>query len=362
MNHKLSDDIDLLNLMMADMSAQKPIYKPGPYWGHKARAAFRAIKKLGINDFRSHKGLGISESYSDVLNLDPTIRWRTSGRLSRLLLSVLADYSPIRRRIINQFTQNIMEKQYELSIYKNFYINHKYKEWLYDITSNYVLPESVVGGAEDLVNINGQSFSSFYLESIARIYNYSSRIDFTKIDSLFEIGGGFGCNAHLLMHMFPNIKKYLYLDIPPNLYVGTQYLKYFFQSAVVDYKETTKKKNIEFKNDQEREILTIAPWQIEMVNVSVDGVWNSHSFVEMPLSTVENYAKYIKTFLKKEPSSFLCILTYDRFDPSTTLNPNTILEVFKQFLDIEEISPRINLAELEKKNSYYYFGKLADTD
>ena len=172
-----------------------------------------------------------------------------------------------------------------------------------------------------------------------------------------EIGGGFGANAHLLMHMFPNIKKYLYLDIPPNLYVGTQYLKYFFPKAVVDYKVTAGLERIEFKNNDDREILAIAPWQIEKVKVTVDGVWNSHSFVEMPLATIQNYKKYIKQFIRKQPSSFLCMLTYDGFNLSSTIHPHKLVEVFESFLNIEEIQPCINLQEIKKRKPFYYYGK-----
>jgi len=103
--------------------------------------------------------------------------------------------------------------------------------------------------------------------------------------------------------------------------------------------------------------LAIAPWQIEKVKVTVDGVWNSHSFVEMPLATIQNYKKYIKQFIRKQPSSFLCMLTYDGFNLSSTIHPHKLVEVFESFLNIEEIQPCINLQEIKKRKPFYYYGK-----
>ena len=39
-------------------------------------------------------------------------------------------------------------------------------------------------------------------------------------------------NVHFLLTNFPNIKKVLYLDVVPNIYVGTEYLKYFYKDQV----------------------------------------------------------------------------------------------------------------------------------
>jgi putative sugar O-methyltransferase len=238
-------------------------------------------------------------------------------------------------------------------------MNHRFLEWFEKIQEEYDIPDGIVGGVENVVNFGGKRYSLFYVECIARIYNYSSKIDFKKVDSIFEIGGGFGANAHLLMHLFPNIRKYIYLDIPPNLYIGTQYLKCFFPN-IIDYKQSAGRELIEFSDNDEREIFAIAPWQIERVNATVDCVWNSHSFVEMPINVVQNYAKYIKQFMrKKPPSSFLCMLTYDDFDLSTTFHPHKLLEIFGEFLTIEKINQQVNLQEIENRISYYFLGRIA---
>jgi putative sugar O-methyltransferase len=108
--------------------------------------------------------------------------------------------------------------------------------------------------------------------------------------SLFEIGGGFGVNVHLVLENYPNIRKVLYLDVPPNLYIGTQYLKVFYGDRLRDYRETRSLSTIQFSNDKEIEIIAIAPWQLSQVSAQFDIFHNAHSFVEVPQETVQFYA------------------------------------------------------------------------
>jgi putative sugar O-methyltransferase len=350
----MKDDTKLLNLMMKDMSQQKEIYKPGPYWMNSAIVAAQKMESHGILNFRSHLSGSIGQGYTGCLILDPSIVWNR-GRLPRRILKKILDNKLVRKYVIKYFTDKIESYEDQLSLYRDYFINSSLKEWLNEIIQKYNLPESMVGGCETTVRINNKPFSIHYLEAIARIYNFSSRIDFTKIDSVFEIGGGFGCNAHLLIHLFPNIMKYLYLDIPPNLYVGTQYLKHFFPSSVVDYKELSNKDIINFSNKRDLEILAIAPWQLEKTEAHIDCFWNSASFVEMPLDVVHNYAKYIDSFVKKDLNSFLCLLSYDGFDLSTTFHPDKLIEIFGTNFHVERIKPLINTS-IDREN-YYYLGK-----
>lgn len=352
----LMDDVDLLDLMIKDMASQKYIYKPGPYWLSYTKLAERAIKRLGIKNFRHHKSIAMSGSYTDVLNLDPLAYWK-GGSIVPMCLERIAD-TYIGKRFTDRFYRIIKQQDQQIRLYRDFYMNYKFREWFEKIQVQYDIPDGMAGGVENVVSIGGKTYSLFYIECLSRIYNYSSKVDFMKVDSVFEIGGGFGANAHLLMHLFPNIRKYIYLDIPPNLYIGTQYLKSYFPS-IIDYKQSKDMDRIEFADNNEREIFAIAPWQLERVNVTVDCIWNSHSFVEMPIEAVQNYAKYIKQIMKKKPSSFLCMLTYDGFDLSTTFHPNKLLEIFGEFLTIEKIDQQINLQELENRSPYYFLGRIA---
>ena len=92
---------------------------------------------------------------------------------------------------------------------------------------------------------------------------------------------------------FKNVKKVVFLDRVPNLYVGTEYLRSFFGNSVIDYTKTKEMKEIKFKDDESLEIYCIAPWQIEKLNIEIDHFHNACSFVEMPPKVIQNYAKHI---------------------------------------------------------------------
>ena len=163
-----------------------------------------------------------------------------------------------------------------------------------------------------------------------RIDKLSKSFDFKKTKSFFEIGGGYGANIHLIVTNFSNIKKILYLDTVPNIFVGTSYLKRYFGNKVKDYIELRNLNKISFSKNDELEILCIPPWLIERVDAEIDHFHNANSFVEMPKGVIKNYTKFIKKFKTKEIS----LISYDGFDLKTTFNPEELNEFFNSKLKI----------------------------
>ena len=163
-----------------------------------------------------------------------------------------------------------------------------------------------------------------------RINNLSKSFNFNDIFSYFEIGGGFGANIHFLISNFSNIKKILYLDAVPNIYVGTQYLRRFYKDNLKDYMDLKDRDTISFSNDNKLEILCIPPWLIERVEVNIDHFHNASSFVEMPKKVIKNYVKFIRKFKTKEIS----LISYNSFNPKTTFNPEDLNNFFDNELKI----------------------------
>lgn len=178
-----------------------------------------------------------------------------------------------------------------------------------------------------------------------RIEAFRKVIDFSKMSTVFEIGGGFGVWPHLLLTMFPNVKKVAYLDIPPTLYVATQYLRHFFGDAVVDYRTTRNIDHIAFCKDDELEILCICPWQIEKLNISATVLWNTSSFSEMTPEIVHNYAKHVKSNLKDDGSSICLILSKKgrkgREANTFISTPEQVTAAFEPEYQMEVLAPPI---------------------
>jgi len=179
-----------------------------------------------------------------------------------------------------------------------------------------------------------------------RIDKLLKLFNFKNTNSFFEIGGGFGANVHFLITNFPNIKKILYLDAVPNIYVGTKYLEHHFGKKVKNYLDLKNLDKIKFQKNDELEILCIPPWLIEKVDVEIDHFHNAASFVEMPKMVIDNYVKFIEKFKTKEIS----LISYGGYDLKTTFNPQELNLFFDNKL---KISWKDNCIEDYNKKLYF---------
>lgn len=307
-------------MMLSDSKSQSPLYQPGPYWAAKAKHSANEIKRCGIADFRGSTNL-IGLSYADGVHIDVRDLYRHG--LRRILRWLTTTY-PL-NKIYDaqvQWTKGWAEKSMD-QLQEILNTNEKVR----NLIKKYTLPYSLLGECRRKVAIDGHEYSAHYLDLLEQHDNIASQIKYQDAYSVFEIGGGFGINIHLLLENYKNIRKVLYLDIPPNLYVGTQYLKAFFGAAVSDYKSLRHLDSMEFSADDTREILCIAPWQIEKFRGKIDIFMNSHSFVEMPKDVVKNYADRFSGFMDSKDSA-IALTTYDGFNLKTTFDPTELPKFF----------------------------------
>ena len=152
---------------------------------------------------------------------------------------------------------------------------------------------------------------------------FSSKVDFNSARVFCEIGGGFGANVHLILSNYTTIRKINYVDIVPNLYVATQYLKSFYGESVLDYEMIKSAKKFSFADDNNLEILCIALWQMELVSAKIDIFQNESSFVEMPVSVIQKYEEVLQTWDSKNSCS-MWVGSYLIYNSETTLDPTTL--------------------------------------
>jgi putative sugar O-methyltransferase len=346
MNHTstIPNDINLLELMINDGKSQAAIYKPGPYWQAKTENTSKELKYYGLNDFRGRSN-NIGTSFCDNQPCDSKSGLGLDSGLKRLYRFVLEKVYPFKNTFRDQL--NLTEAYANNVLY--------YKRQIFEanpitkhLSQNYIIPNSTNGGCVDWCVIDGQKVSMHYLTVLATHDSLKPHVPFDKAHSFFEIGGGFGANVHLLIENYKNLKKFVYLDIPPNLYVGTQYLKSLYGTAVRDYKETRTLKDINFSNTPDLEIICIAPWQIENLRMEIDIFQNSHSFVEMPQEIVQNYAANVERVLSKNQHA-IALVSYDGYDPRTTWVPDKLPSFFKGVFAKHEVK-----SLLPKRVNYHY--------
>lgn len=309
-------------LIRDEKKIDRTLYSSGPYWSYKNKCAIFHIKKRGLKDFRGQTG-GIGTSFADNLTIDFRDELNTKGRLLAKIFLL-----PLVHKIFNG--QLNLTRNYVKSFIKAQSIIYQKDHNVKNLINRYKFENTTDFGCIQTFEYLNKIYSCNYLLMADRINKLCKSFDFKVAKSFFEIGGGYGANIHFLISNFPNIKKILYLDVVPNIFVGTSYLKHYFKDKVKDYSELKNLKKISFSKNDELEILCIPPWLIEKVEVEIDHFHNAHSFVEMPKKVIKNYAKFIKNFKTKEMS----LISYGNFDIETTFNPEELNDFFSNKLTI----------------------------
>lgn len=315
--------MNLLNSLIKDeKKVNRELYASGPYWSYKNKKTISEIKKKGISKFRGlHSGIGTS--FSDNIVLDIRNELNIRGKLVSKFFSL-----PFVNRIYN--SQIKITKNYINLYLENLATVYKNNKEVQNLIQNYKFENTTDFGCVRKFKYLNKEYSIHYLNMADRVNKLSEKFDFNKIRNYFEIGGGFGANIHFLLSNYPNIKKIIYLDAVPNIYIGTEYLRFHFKDKVKDYSNTKTINEISFENNEDLEIICIPPWDIEKVNVKIDHFHNAASFVEMPKKVVENYVHFVKKFETKNIS----LISYDEFDLKTTFNPELLSNFFNNELKV----------------------------
>jgi|HubBroStandDraft_1064217.scaffolds.fasta_scaffold00483_13 putative sugar O-methyltransferase len=314
---KIEDDEPLLELMLRDAARQKQLYQPGPYWSRKTKNTTNQIRRLGIGDFRGASST-IGLSFTDSIHLD--VRNDLSGGVRSLLRIMLSSVFPINRIFDAQIA---LTRSHESETRRMRAMVFGASQRVRELVERYTIPASLLGGCLNHVEVAGQRVAIHYLNLLHEHDVIAGEGRFSDVSSILEIGGGFGAHVHCLIENYPKLRKIAYLDIPPNLYIGTQYLRAFYSDAVIDYRQTRGLSEIRFSDNDDLEILAVAPWQIERLRLSIDVLYNAHSFVEMPAHVISNYAHHVAA-LPGFDRTRVVMLTYNNFDPRTTLDPNRL--------------------------------------
>jgi putative sugar O-methyltransferase len=327
-------------LVKDEKKINKSLYSSGPYWDYKNKKTLSEIKKKGIKDFRG-LSTGIGTSFSDSLTLDFRNELNFKGKLVSSFFSL-----PFVNTIFN--SQISLTQRYLYNYIENLGIIYQNNLSVQNLIKKYKFIDTTKFGCLTKFEYLDNEYSILYLTMANRIENLAKKFNFKEIKSFFEIGGGFGSNIHFLLTNFPNIKKIIYLDIVPNIYIGTEYLRYHFKDKVKDYLSTKDKKEISFENNNDLEIICIPPWEIEKINVRIDHFHNAASFVEMPEKVVKNYIKFVNKFKSKEIS----LISYVKFD-KLTLDPNHLSKFFDNRLNITKENTLIK--DFKRKEIYLTF-------
>ena len=321
---------------------KKNFYSTNQGWKYKVNTTISELNKKGLQNFRGLDS-GISTSFGD--NLVSDVRNEYNG--------ILKNFSKIFslpgfRNIFN--SQLRLTNSYIHEYLKNLQIIYSNNHNVLNLIQKYNFQDSVNFDCKFKFDYLNKSYSILYLEMANKVEKLNKYFEFLKINSYMEIGGGFGANIHFLVNNFPNIKKIIYLDVVPNLYVGTEYLKLHFKDKVKDYLSVKNSSKIEFSKNDDLEIICIPPWEIQKIKSEIDHFHNSNSFVEMPQETIKDYYQQIKRLRIKQIS----IISYEK-SPSMETQPEKINEILGNKLKV--FFERTVIEELKIKDMYLISNK-----
>ena len=334
----------LETLIIDEKKTNRKLYSSGPIWDYKNKKSIYQLKKKSINNFRGLNS-GVATSFSDNLVYDIRNEYNWRGRLVSKFLSI-----PIIKSVFNsqlKVTLNHIENliKYQATAYEN-------NDRVFELLNKYNFENTTEFGCVQKFSKNNKEYSVNYVEMAHRIENLSKIFDFNKINTFFEIGGGFGSNIHFLLQNFKNIKKVVFLETVPNILVATEYLRFFYQNCVIDYIDTKKNKKISFEKNNQLEIICIPPWEIEKLDIEIDHFHNAHSFVEMPLNVLKNYSHHL---IKNKTKQISLVSYYDNsskktYDPKKSIDASKLNEFFNNKLN-SNIHQRV-LGKYGRKDIY----------
>ncbi|GAB6145288.1 putative sugar O-methyltransferase [Desulfocicer niacini] len=280
----------LLEMMLSDMEKAPTLYQPTQFWKHGVQSILDDLRCHGVENFRS---------LNSVLNFFapkyafPDYYQNTEAYLQQNKQFV-EDRLGYRWGVAaEQFFSGQLQALSDYRVYlATSKDNHPYLD---------KISESEVGAPVEQFVFEGRYFSRSLLNYLLGINYLKSCFDLEKINTVLEIGGGYGTLGEILLGDARNHCFYINVDIPPTSFVSTFYLKKLFgENNIGDYSRLRDEKGLDIGDLAGRyKGIVICPWQFPKIRGSVDLFVNFISFQEMEPEVVENYFIHVDRLCSK---------------------------------------------------------------
>ncbi|MCB1194644.1 putative sugar O-methyltransferase [bacterium] len=345
----------LLQRLMSDLYKAPHTFRPTNYWQFYERDIVEYLEKNGLEHFRSYGthrlasfGAGtyrtapFSQSYTQALRYNGFFKSTLLAVLYRCYTTILQWLGALHPacRLFN--TKSFIENE---RIYLSDYTDLKNAQYRYsellDKTAGlhllHRLEDSGIGSPHDLFTIHGNAYTLPFLLYFDRMAYVASQIDLFQINTILEIGSGYGGSTEVYLKAFPHI-RYFNFDIPPQIYVAQQYLEAVFPGRVYGYEQYCQ--NVPMDQDKYR-IFCLPAWTLESIgDFHFDLLINTASFQEMEPDIVKNYYELIKNNIDYAYLFELTYGTYKKTSPNGggAVNPLTLDDYFSVFSDFDTVS------------------------
>jgi putative sugar O-methyltransferase len=272
----------LLNHMLEDMENAPALYKPTNFWSSGVAAIIRDIEKFGVSTFGSHPS-----SLHWCVPTYAAAKYIKHKRLIHAAHKILAS-CPAAGKLSALILKELRGYERALSDFK-VVAAHKSASFLPLDT----LSGNPCGQRSEQFVFQGNRYSKSFFNYLRGLCFLGQKVDAGKIETVIEIGGGYGTLGEIFLKS--DARKYLYIDIdiPPVAYVATYYLQQVFGvEGILSYSQSRFMDSIDLSEiARTYKAAILCPWQIPLIRGTGDLFVNFMSFQEMESDIVKRYAK-----------------------------------------------------------------------
>ncbi|MCB9983985.1 MAG: putative sugar O-methyltransferase [Rhodospirillales bacterium] len=303
----------------------------GDLWKGRVKASEYAIRHFpnDLKHFRSN--MAISRGYTDSFCLDPLFALPL-GKLKMRIFYRLA-HSALGQKVLS-YSRHECERVYKQgAFYKDYYYDHFYGDVLRNMVRR--LPkdfDTLEGGSNDYAVIDGRRISIRHIYTLLRLYDLEQNLDLSTVSRVVEVGGGFGVNADCMLALYPHIKKYVIVDIPPCLYTATIYLRSRYGDIVRDYRQLKDNTQIDIGSDG-KEVMTLPPWKMDDVCGNADLFVNLFSFQVFDADVLKSYRDFAQKLLANKNGA----IWLGGYEVPASLTQEQILEAFSDVVTFNSV-------------------------
>lgn len=285
LSEQIKDDIALLELMIEDARHIPEVYQPTNYWSYYQQNIIDHIRDKGLQNIRSSDNEFLSSfGARDLHPIKAPVTSIASLSESEQTIKKFLEYL-----ILTADHPEVPLLPYDLSLNDLSETAFRFSDTYGRVCGGKPLTDigaSLAGGPEYYFYINDKPYTYSFLCHYWRYCFCAKFIDFNEVDTIVELGMGTGKQAEVIKKLHPHITYYL-LDLPPQAYLTTQFLKAIFGDLVNDY-------SVHRQNDsivaEEGSINVLCNWQIDSLKINSKTLfWNAASFGEMEPNVVKNY-------------------------------------------------------------------------
>ncbi len=285
---QIKDDPELLAAMLDGARDQHELWQPGNYWKTYCRRIERALADSGLQDFRINqellKGFGMGGEPRPAL---PRASWKR-------VLWRLAETLPPSSHTVAGY-RHLLRAEHQRAVADSMRVAKLLFQAIAGEFPDLRPPLGLTnGGAEDVFTWRGRPACAEWAVHVVRAAAFYRRVPPKSVTSYVEVGPGLGLSTLAHMALNPHLKLVVNIDIPPILYISTQFLKSIPGLQVRDMRALEGGDGISASPaGRGTKVYQLAPWQLPRLDGKFAAFFNYYSFQEMEPEICANYARTV---------------------------------------------------------------------